>query len=143
MAMAETKYERITSRARRRVMAGTDPGSAWQETLQELYRDEALTNQVKHSCPKWAFCILCHRGHVRGVRRGCCPAAEESSSAAYTLTAFELLRADPSLAANKGKLKRRVFGEKGAEGYRTPNDEVEVLLALRKADTLAGCAVAR
>jgi hypothetical protein len=128
--MGEAKFEQITSSALRRVRAGGAPEDAWVETLRELYAPEGLESQVKHSCPKWAFCILCHAGHVRGVSPGRCPASEGSSSAAYTLRALSLLLADPSLATNKGDLKRKVFGEPGAPAYRTPNDEVEVLLAL-------------
>jgi hypothetical protein len=128
--MAESKFERITSLALDRVVAGAAPEAAWLATLSELYPEEVLASQVKHSCPKWAFCILCHRGFVKGVRSGCCPAAEASSSAAYTLKAFELMVADQSLAANKAELKRRVFGEPGSPEFRKPNDEVEVLLAL-------------
>src|SRR5438132_11674916 len=98
--MGQAKFAGITSRALRRVAAGACPEDAWLETLKELYAAEMLASQVKHSCPKWAFCILCHGGHVKGVRRGCCPAAEGSSSAAYTLRAFDMLLSDPSLAAN-------------------------------------------
>src|SRR5437764_11166814 len=104
--MAEAKFVEITSRALRRVEAGADPEAAWLETLRALYSQEALQNQVKHSCPKWAFCILCHCGHIRGVRPGCCSAAESSSSAAYTLRTVDLLLAEPSLASNKAELKR-------------------------------------
>jgi hypothetical protein len=128
--MAEAKFEGITSQALGRVVLGADPEAAWLETLRERYSKEKLSSQVKHSCPKWAFCILCHRGHIRGVRSGCCPAAEKSGSAVYTLRALDLLLSDPSLASNKRELKRLVFGEPGDEEYRTPNDEVEVLLAL-------------
>jgi hypothetical protein len=119
------------------VREGLSPESAWIATLRELYAAEKVASQEKHTCPKWAFCILCHRGHVRGVRPGCCPAAEDSSSAAFTLVALECFLADPWLAQNKGELKRLVFGEEGTEAYRTPNDEVEVLLALWESDNLA------
>ena len=107
------------------------------ETLNELYPAESVANHVRHSCPKLTFCILCHGGHVRGARPGCCPAAEHSSSAVYTLKALDLLRTDPALAANKKDLKRLVFGEPGTPEYRTPNDEIEVLLALWGAGAVA------
>lgn len=128
--MAEGKFEDITSCALRRVIAGSSPEDGWVETLRERYSAAMLVSQVKHSCPKWAFCVLCHVGHVRGVRPGGSPASESRSSAAYTLKALDLLLADPSLAENKRELKRRVFGEPGTSEYRTPNDEVEVLLTL-------------
>ena len=143
--MLVAKFNEITSRALGRVAAGADPDVAWLETLRERYSEKMLPNQVKHSCPKWAFCILCHRGHVRGARSGCCPAAEKSRSASYPLRALEQLLVDPSLASNKPKLKRHVFGEPGYDGYRTPNDEIEVLLALWEADAIecrSGVAVA-
>jgi hypothetical protein len=138
--MAEAKFDRITARALRRVRDGSSPEAAWVATLRELYVADKVASQEKHSCPKWAFCILCHRGEVRGVPSGCCPDAEGSSSAAFTLAALERLAADPSLAENKRELKRLVFGEEGTDGYRTPNDEVEVLLALWESDDLACCA---
>ena len=135
--MGKGKFDGLTSRALRRVRAGHTPEDAWSEALKEVYPAASLEAQLKHSCPKWAFCILCNRGYIRGIGAGCCEAAEGSSSAAYTLQAFDLLVTHPSLAANKAQLKRRVFGEKGAEGYRTPNDEVEVLLALWEAGEIA------
>ena len=134
--MDEAKSERLTLRALQKVQAGDTPADAWLETLKEHYPVEMLANQVKHSCPKWAFCILCHYGHVRGVKSGCCPKAEESSSAAYTLKALDVLRSDPSLARDKKELKRMVFGSPNTPEYRTPNDEVEVLLALWEADAI-------
>ena len=134
--MGEAKFEAITSRVLTRVRAGSGSEEAWLGGLGELYPVGALANQVRHSCPKWAFCVHCHRGYVRGVAAGCCPEAEGSSSAAYALRAVDLLRANPALAADKGELKRSVFGERGAPEYRTPNDEVDVLLALWAADAI-------
>lgn len=138
--MAEAKFDRIVARALRRVRGSVGlPERVWDAVLGDLYAPKKLANQVRHTCPKWAFCILCHRGHVRGVPSGCSPAAEDSNSAAFTLAALERLLADPSLADNKRELKRLVFGEEGAEGYRTPNDEVEVLLALWESGELTCC----
>src|SRR5215212_5192235 len=96
-AMRETKIDRVAGLALARVMAGCSPDVAWVDTLRELYSAEAFANQVRHSCPKWAFSILCHECMIHGVRPGCCPAAEGLRSSAYTLTALDLLRADPSL----------------------------------------------
>ncbi|HEY1188719.1 MAG TPA: hypothetical protein VGE74_13780 [Gemmata sp.] len=137
--MAEAKFDRITARALRRVRGGSPPEAAWVAALRELYAADKVAAQEKHTCPKWAFGILCHRGHVRGVQAGCCPSAESSSSAAFALAALDRLLADPSLAEDKRELKRLVFGEEGAEGYRTPNDEVEVLLALWASGDLTCC----
>jgi hypothetical protein len=69
-----------------------------------------------------------------------CPAAEDSSSAKFTLAAFDRLRAEPSLRNRKRDLKLLVVGEEGTTGYRKPNDEIEVLLALQEADELTCCA---
>jgi hypothetical protein len=91
-----------------------------------------LASQIKHSCPKWAFSILCHEGHVEGVQPGGCPAAVGKRSAEFALDALERIRQQPSLADEKRELKRKVFGEPGATGYRTPNEEVEVLFALER-----------
>jgi hypothetical protein len=135
--MAEAKFDRITAQATQRVRDGAAPNDAWVATLRELYAPEKVASQEKHTCPKWAFCILCNRGEVRHVQPGSCPAAESSSSAAYTLAALERLLADSSLADNKSELKRLVFGDQGTDGYRTPNDEVEVLLALWESAELA------
>jgi hypothetical protein len=128
--MKEGKFDRIIARALSRVREGSSPDVAWIATLRELYPAERVASQERHTCPKWAFCILCHRGHVCGVRPGCCPTAEGSASADFALAALDRLDSDPSLAENKRELKRLVFGEKGEEAYRTPNGEIEVVLAL-------------
>jgi hypothetical protein len=125
-----TKIDQITSEALRRASEGVPPDAAWVQALEALYAPEKLANQVKHSCPKWAFSILCHEGHVVRVQPGTCPAAVGKRSAAFTLDAVEWVRRDPALVHDKRELKRRVFGEQGAPGYRKPNDEVEVLFSL-------------
>ena len=141
--MAKTKIEDITERALAYVKNGKDPGTAWVEVLKEKYSDpRQLENEVKHSCPKWAFCILCQLGYVKDVSAGCCPDSVGSRSANFALEAYTLLCADPSLASDKKKLKQQVFGTKDDEGYRTPREEVEVLLALWSAGALVKTKVA-
>ena len=117
-------------RAYELALTGLGPEEAWEATLRERYSAAKLKNQLRHTCPKWAFAALCHDGAVRGIASGGCPAAEQSRSAAFTLEALRHLRTAPSLAADKESLKRRVFGSPRDEGFRKPNDEVEVLLAL-------------
>lgn len=119
-------------RALRLVRAGSKPHFAWLEMLAETYPPEKLRGQVKHSCPKWAFSSLCHSGAIRGVAAGCCPESEGKKSARLVLNVLYELRMTPTLSTNKAELKRRVFGKKGMPGYRTPNDEVEVILCMWK-----------
>jgi hypothetical protein len=57
-------------------------------------------------------------------------------SADFVLKARDLLLSEPSLAVRKPELKQRVFGDPGTPGFRTPNDEIEVLLALIKAGAI-------
>jgi hypothetical protein len=134
--MPETKIEQVTASAWERVKAGAKPDEAWLEALAGVYPPEMLPNQIKHSCPKWAFSILCHEGWVAGVRRGSCPDAVGRRSAAITMRALEQLQHHASLASDKRELKRLVFGAPGSASYRKPNDEVEVLLALSKLGAL-------
>jgi hypothetical protein len=129
--MAETQYEKFTARALRLIRAGGRPNDAWLTTLSEIYPGDKLRSQEKHSCPKWAFSILCHSGHIKGVTLGCCPESEDKSSGSYILDALIHLLANPSLSMNKAELKRKVFGVKGQPGYRTPDGELEVLLCLQ------------
>ncbi|MFL5386976.1 MAG: DUF6979 family protein [Longimicrobiaceae bacterium] len=135
-AMSGTKIEQVTATAWERAKTGSKPDEAWLEALAAVYPPEMLLNQIKHSCPKWAFSILCHEGWVAGVRRGSCPAAVGLRSAAITMRALERLQHHTSLASDKRELKRLVFGAPGSAAYRKPNDEVEVLLALRKLGAL-------
>ena len=128
----QTSLEMKVFRALSLVRAGSKPHSAWLDMLEEIYPPEKLKGQAKHSCPKWAFSSLCHSGSIKGVAAGCCPESEGKNSARLTLDALSQLRTTPSLSTNKPELKRRVFGEKGMPGYRTPNDEVEVILCLWK-----------
>ena len=134
--MPETKIEQVTANAWEHAKAGTKPDEAWLQALAVVYPPGRLSNQIKHSCPKWAFSILCHEGWVAGVRRGSCPDAVGLRSAAITMRALERLQHHSSLASDKGELKRLVFGARGSASYRKPNDEVEVLLALRKLGAL-------
>lgn len=128
--------EQVAGGAWERAKAGTRPDEAWLEALASVYPPERLANQVKHSCPKWAFSILCHEGWVAGVRRGSCPSALGLRSAEITMRALERVQHQASLALDKRELKRRVFGPPSSASYRTPNQEVEVLLALMKLGAL-------
>jgi hypothetical protein len=111
--------------------AGIRPEEAWQKALEELYpQGEGLKNQEIHTCPKWAFCILCHKGELKEVKRGECPQAEGQPSAVYALETLKLLKADPSLADKPAKLREMVFGKKESQDYRTPNGEERVVLLL-------------
>lgn len=135
--MPESKLEQVAASAWERAKAGTAPDEAWLEALASIYPTEKLANQVKHSCPKWAFSILCHEGLVVGVRRGSCPSALGRRSAEITMRALERLQHQPSLALDERELKRHVFGARGSVSYRAPNQEVEVLLTLMKLGALA------
>lgn len=134
--MPETKIEQVTANAWERAKAGTAPDEAWLQALADVYPPRMLPNQIKHSCPKWAFSILCHEGWVAGVRRGTCPKAVGLRSAAITMRALERLQYHGALASDKRELQRVVFGARGSATYRKPNDEVEVLLALSKLGAL-------
>ena len=97
------------------------PRDAWQAALAERYTDpDQLHNAIKHTCPRGAFLGLCQAGLLPGI--AACQYTR-SVSGGYAHAAVELLRANPSLANDRGRLKAQVFGE------RTPNDEVEVVLA--------------
>lgn len=135
--MPDSKLEQVIANAWERAQAGTAPDAAWLEALASVYPPEKLASQVKHSCPKWAFSILCHEGLVVGVGRGSCPSALGRRSAEITMRALERLQHHPSLVLDKRELKRRVFGARDSESYRTPNQEIEVLLALIKWGALA------
>jgi hypothetical protein len=106
-----------------------------------VYPPDKVESQLKHTCQKWAFGILCHRGFVANVARGNCPAAEGKRSADFVLMARELLLSEPSLASRKLDLRGRVFGVRGAPGFRTPNHEIEVLLALIHVGAVQICTV--
>jgi hypothetical protein len=67
---------------------------------------------------------------LTGVEPNSCPAALNTRSGQFTLDALTILRMDPLLAFQPSELKRLTFGERGSEGFRTPNGEVEVLLGL-------------
>lgn len=129
----EVKVEQVTSIAHRFAREGARPDLAWIEGIHEVYPADKVESQLQHTCPKWAFSILCHRGLVANVPGGGCHAAEGKRSADYVLTALKLLLSEPSLAGQKPELKRRVFGLPSAPYYRKPNQEVEVLLALIQA----------
>jgi hypothetical protein len=126
----EVKVEQVTSIAHRFAQQGVRPDLAWVEGLREVYSPDKVKSQLQHTCPKWAFSILCHRGFVADVAGGGCPAAEGKRSADFVLTAKKLLSSDPSLADRKLDLKRRVFGLPSAPDFRKPNQEIEVLLTL-------------
>ena len=130
MPEAETKIGQIALRAYELATAGSPPLDAWLGSLRESYRGVQLENQVQHSCPKWAFSILCQEGHLNGIESGGCPEASQSSSARYAIEGLGLLQGDPSLAQDRRELRGRVFGKRGDAGYRRPNGETEVLVAL-------------
>lgn len=130
MAARETKIERVTLSALHHARHGVRPDLAWVEGIREVYPTDRTRSQLQHTCPKWAFSILCHRGHVAGVAAASCPAAEGKRSAHFVLSAKEMLLSDQMLANRKQDLKRRVFGLQGDPDYRSPNHEIEVLLVL-------------
>ena len=100
------------------------PPTAWRTAVCERYTDaKQRRNALKQTCPRGAFLALCGRGFVRDV----VPRRYTSStrSSQYAVTVAELLRSEPELADNKSVLEHRVFGS------RAPNDEGNVVLALR------------
>jgi len=100
---------------------GMSPPDAWQVALGERYRDPTqFKNAVKHTCPRSAFLGLCQAGLLPGIAVG--QYTDSVSSSGYALAAVELLRAAPTLEADKSRLEARVFGD------RTPNGEVDVVL---------------
>ena len=126
----EVKVEQVTSIAYRLARQGMRPDLAWIEGIYEVYPVDKVGSQLQHTCPKWAFSILCQRGLVADVASGGCPAAQGKLSADVVLTALKLLLSEPSLAGRKRDLKRSVFGLPSAPDYRQPNQEIEVPLAL-------------
>jgi uncharacterized protein DUF6979 len=97
---------------------------AWRAAVCEHYTDPGQQkNALTHTCPKGAFLGLCQWGLVRGVEPG--RYTDSTASSGYALAAIGLLQAEPELADDKSALEKRVFGA------RTPNDEVDVVLALR------------
>jgi hypothetical protein len=126
----EGKIERVTLSALHHTRHGVRPDLAWVEGIREVYSADRTKSQLQHTCPKWAFSILCHRGLVAGVAAASCPAAEGKRSADFVLSAREMLLSDQTLANRKQDLKRRVFGLQGNPDYRSPNHEIEVLLLL-------------
>lgn len=127
---SETKAGRIALAAHRYVVRGLDPADAWRRTLEDEYEKDKLDSQLRHTCPKWAFVALCESGAVASVEGSTQTDPRRRRSGEFVLEALDFLRSDPSYAWRKRDLKDRVFGERGSENYRTPNDEVEVLLAL-------------
>lgn len=102
---------------------GTSPPAAWKQALEERFTEpKQLQNAIRHTCPKGAFLGLCQHGLVKGVKKGWY--TNSTSSSSFALMTVALLREAPSLAHDKPALKARVFGG------RTPNGEVDVVLAL-------------
>lgn len=128
-----TKVARTALDAYELAAGGTHPPDAWVQVLKQVYAGRQLENQLKHTCPKWAFSGLCNAGVLVGVSAGSCEEAATRSSARFVLRALELVSADHALLQDKAQLKRRVFGTPGSEGHRQPNGEVAVLLGLWEA----------
>lgn len=125
-----TVYGEVALRAWELITAhGASPPEAWRQAVCVRYPDAAQQkNALQHTCPRGAFLGLCERGLVRNVAAGSYTGSTASSG--YAFAAVGLLQAEPDLADNKAELKKRVYGT------RTPNDEVEVVLALRSRDLL-------
>lgn len=130
MPTHDTKVGQIALQAQAHAERGLDPADAWLRALQVNYSGKQLVNQRKHTCPKLAFLGLGHAGHIRGVEGGSAPQSETSNSASYALKALDELRRNPDLAHSKADLKESVFRDPEAGTRRTPNGEIEVLLAL-------------
>lgn len=128
--MEKTPIERTTREAWVRAAAGVRPDTAWKQALEAVYPATMLRAQLQHTCPKWAFSILCHRGNVSKVAAGCCVDAEGMRSATFAEAAFNMLKQNRGLKNDKRRLKDAVFGAPDSPTYRKPNHEVEVILAL-------------
>lgn len=132
----DTKVGHIAVRAHAIAAEGVSPTDAWIGSLEETYTSSQLRNQLQHTCPKWAFGALCNHGVLKDVPAGSCETAVTKRSAQFTLRALELISEDRSLLMDKRELKRVVFGSPGFPRYRSPNDEIEVLLGLWQAGLL-------
>lgn len=130
--MVETPIERVTREAWANAASGMRPDTAWKKALEVVYPEGKLRAQLQHTCPKWAFSMMCQTGNVRDVPAGSCPEAESMRSAAFAVAALDLLRKSPDLIKDKRRLKEAIFGAPNSPSYRRPNHEVEVILALLK-----------
>jgi hypothetical protein len=127
------RYGKTTLRALHFVKAGAKPLDAWSNAWEEI-----SAPKKSKPCPKWAFCLLCHHGHVKGIAAGCCPDSDGRKD--WVLRLLEKLRLDDIIWTDEKKLKRvmdSVFGEmvsvpgkKRKRRNREPSQEIEVLLSL-------------
>lgn len=131
-----TKAGRTAVLAQSLAPKAESPEAAWLLALEQSYPDSRLPAQVRHTCPKWAFAALADAGAIRGLPAGSMPKARETRSGQFVLRALELVREDPSWLSDKTALRREVFGVRGSDHYRSPNDEVNVLEGLWQADLL-------
>jgi Family of unknown function (DUF6979) len=105
------------------VAESLSPANAWDKALTERYPDPSqLKNARQHSCPKGAFLGLFEDGYLTKISRGRYTISVKSKG--YAVKAAKKLLHDCSLAARKKELTAQVYGK------RSPNDEVNVVLAL-------------
>ena len=116
---------------------GTRPiDRAWEVAAGEVFVDAPESR--RKSCPRGAFLGLCRAGLVRGVSPTRPDSLEEGANAKYAVTAAHLLAADPTLAAaGPTKLWKRVMEELGLSSSKKHNQQMDVVLSLWSADSLA------
>ena len=124
-----SKYEQVAINAVGHIKKNPAlrPRDAWAKAAAEIFSDSPSSRDK--GCPRTAFLALCEAGHINGVPSGTY-APQATDNKRYTIDAFKLLQKHPALTAKE--LWRRV-----APSGKTPNHQMDVLLALRDGGFLA------
>lgn len=110
---------------------GKDLRECWENSITHFTSSK---ESRKKGCPKSAFLGLCHKGYVRGIKKGDY-LLYESPNKNYAVAAAELVLKEPSSKYSKSELWR-----KATEGYpdaaKNQNGQMDVVFALKEAGLL-------
>lgn len=124
------KYGSTAIRSVEQLRSGAESADeAWRVIAEDIF--ERAPEARDKACPREAFLGLCAAGLVRGVSPDTCSEASRSPNRSYSVTAVQLLAANPDLVQwSKIGLWRRVLKELGADPKKKPNEQMDVVLSL-------------
>jgi hypothetical protein len=130
MTQDTSKYGQIAVDAALAASVGVSPVAAWDAVAARLF--SGSPSAMRKNCPKSAFLGLAEAGQIVGISPGCYTRSKDNKR--YAEAALQLLRADPTWAANAGALWIRIM----AGTVKQHNSQMDVVIALWRAKRFIG-----
>lgn len=132
MEFQMSNYGKIACCAAKRAQNGVDPREAWRRAAETTFPDQNQKSSRQKSCPRLAFLGLAEEGLLVGIDPGNYTNSERKMNKKYAREGLILLRENPDLCNDKREMWHRVMRKLKLNTRKTPNNQMDVVVALWK-----------